>query len=134
MPPTHSIPGVIVSDNRTVFASDKFETFMKLNGITYVKSAPYHHSPMVLLKCATDTPRKFEEVLLLLMKLMMTRPQNVLFLSTLFVASSSFLKFQFHQQQQTLAAQFNFTSFQPCLSSSCLHIFILRVLWLRYTV
>ena len=41
---THGIPDIIVSDNGTVFTSDEFETFMKLNGIRHIKSAPYHPS------------------------------------------------------------------------------------------
>ena len=41
---THGIPDVIVSDNGTVFTSDEFETFMRLNGIRHVRSAPYHPS------------------------------------------------------------------------------------------
>ena len=41
---THGIPDIIVSDNGTVFTSEEFETFMKLNGIRHVKAAPYHPS------------------------------------------------------------------------------------------
>ena len=40
----HGIPDIIVSDNETVFTSEKFETFMKLNGIRHIKAAPYHPS------------------------------------------------------------------------------------------
>lgn len=36
------IPEVIVSDNGAQFTSREFETFMKLNGIRHVRSAPFH--------------------------------------------------------------------------------------------
>ena len=52
---THGIPDVIVSDNGTVFTSDEFETFMTLNGIRHVKSAPYHPSTNGLAEWAIQT-------------------------------------------------------------------------------
>ena len=52
---THGIPDIIVSDNGTVFTSEEFETFMKLNGIRHIKTAPYHPSTNGLAECAVQT-------------------------------------------------------------------------------
>ena len=52
---THGIPDVVVSDNCTVFTSDKFGTFMRHNGIRHVKSAPYHPSTNGLAEHAIQT-------------------------------------------------------------------------------
>ena len=52
---THGIPDVVESDNGTVFTSDKFETFMELNGTRHVKSALYHPATNGLGECAIQT-------------------------------------------------------------------------------
>lgn len=39
---THGIPEMILSDNAQYYASEQTTEFMKLNGITHVRSAPYH--------------------------------------------------------------------------------------------
>ena len=39
---THGIPHVMVTDDGYVFTSVEFGDFMKGNGNTHVKSAPYH--------------------------------------------------------------------------------------------
>ena len=39
---THGIPDIIVSDNGSCFTSQEFELFCRSNGITHIKSAPYH--------------------------------------------------------------------------------------------
>ena len=39
---THAIPDIIVSDNGSYFTSQEFELFGRSNGITRIKSAPYH--------------------------------------------------------------------------------------------
>ena len=52
---THGIPDIIVSDNGTVFTSEEFETFMKLNGIRHIKTAPYHPSTNGLVERAVQT-------------------------------------------------------------------------------
>ncbi|XP_062542494.1 uncharacterized protein K02A2.6-like [Armigeres subalbatus] len=36
------LPSTIVSDNGPQFASDEFDTFCKTNGITHIRTAPYH--------------------------------------------------------------------------------------------
>ena len=41
---THGLPDMIVSDNGSVFTSKEFSDFMVYNGITHVKSSPYHPS------------------------------------------------------------------------------------------
>lgn len=52
---THGIPDIIVSDNGTAFTSEEFETFMKLNGIRHIKTAPYHPSTNGLAERAVQT-------------------------------------------------------------------------------
>ena len=39
---THGLPEMFVMDNGTVFTSTEFQTFMQVNGICHVRSAPYH--------------------------------------------------------------------------------------------
>ena len=38
----HGLPDMLVSDNGSVFTSKEFADFMKHNGITHIKSSPYH--------------------------------------------------------------------------------------------
>ena len=38
----YGLPAQVVTDNGTQFTSDEFATFMKMNGIKHIKSAPYH--------------------------------------------------------------------------------------------
>jgi transposase InsO family protein len=38
----NGLPEQIVSDNDSQFVSEEFQQFTKLNGITHIKSAPYH--------------------------------------------------------------------------------------------
>ena len=39
---TFDLPQVLVSDNGPVFSSTEFQEYMKQNGISYVKTVPYH--------------------------------------------------------------------------------------------
>ena len=39
---TYGLPQSCVSDNRSFFTSEEFESFMKKNSILHIKSAPYH--------------------------------------------------------------------------------------------
>ena len=39
---THGLPEQLVSDNVSQFTLDEFRTFMRNNGITHIRSAPYH--------------------------------------------------------------------------------------------
>ena len=38
----YGLPAQVVTDNGSQFTSDEFATFMKMNGIKHIKSAPYH--------------------------------------------------------------------------------------------
>ena len=46
---------MIVSDNGSVFTSKEFADFMNYNGITHVKSSPYHPSTSGLAERAVQT-------------------------------------------------------------------------------
>ena len=39
---THGLPDTIVTDNGTTFTSSQFQEFIKQNGITHIRSAPFH--------------------------------------------------------------------------------------------
>ena len=52
---THGLPDMIVSDNGSVFTSNEFTNFMKHNGITHIKSSPYHPSTNGLAERAVQT-------------------------------------------------------------------------------
>ena len=52
---THGLPEMIVSDNGSVFTSKEFADFMTYNGITHVKSSPYHPSTNRLAERAVQT-------------------------------------------------------------------------------
>lgn len=38
----YGLPSQVVTDNDTQFTSEEFATFMKMNGIKHIRSAPYH--------------------------------------------------------------------------------------------
>ena len=60
---THGIPEVVF-DNGTDFISDEFKSFIKLNGIGHVRSAPYCLSTNGLTEYAiwaANTPRELKE-------------------------------------------------------------------------
>ena len=48
----------IVSDNGTCFTSSEFESFLKLNGITHLKSASYHSSTNGLAERAVQIVKR----------------------------------------------------------------------------
>ena len=50
-----SLPETVVSDNGSAFTSHEFQEFMKQNGITLVKTSPYHPSSNGLAKRAVQT-------------------------------------------------------------------------------
>ena len=68
--------------------------------------------------------------------IMMTRPQNITAVgnSNVLRPGHHYQKFKFHQQQETLAAHFDFTSFsaQPFFRFLAATFFTLGVFWLRY--
>ena len=51
----HGIPRKIVTDNGPSFTSSEFAQFMKANGISHIKSAPYHPSTNGLAERAVQT-------------------------------------------------------------------------------
>ncbi len=42
----YGLPEVLVSDNGPQFTSEEFQTFLKANGVTHTRSAPFHPAPM----------------------------------------------------------------------------------------
>ena len=52
---THGLPRKIVTDNGSVFTSEEFNTFMKMNGITHTTTAPYHPSSNGLAERGVQT-------------------------------------------------------------------------------
>ena len=52
---THGLPVRNVTDNGTVFISDKFEGFLKTNGVTHTRTAPYHPDSNGLVERAVQT-------------------------------------------------------------------------------
>ena len=80
--------------------------------------------------------------LLLLMEfkflIMMPRPQNitVAYHGNVLQPGHHYQKFKFHQQQEALAAHFDFTSFsvQPFLKFLAATFFTPGVFWLRYII
>lgn len=51
----HGLPELIASDTGTCFKSEKFEDFLKRNGILHVTSAPYQTSSNVLAERVVKT-------------------------------------------------------------------------------
>ena len=52
---THQLPAMIVSDNGSVLTTQEFKTFVRMNGIRHVPSAPYHPSTNGLVERAVQT-------------------------------------------------------------------------------
>ena len=55
---THGIPHKIVTDNGPTFCSEQFQTFMKINGIKFIFSAPYHPSSNGFAERAVQTVKQ----------------------------------------------------------------------------
>ncbi len=54
----HGLPKTIVSDNGPSFVSSEFKTFLQLNGIRNITSAPYHPSTNGLAERAVQTVKQ----------------------------------------------------------------------------
>ena len=52
---THGLPRKVVTDNGPTFTSEEFRSFMSLNGITHITTAPYHPSSNGLAERAVQT-------------------------------------------------------------------------------
>ena len=52
---THGLPRTVVSDNGSVFTSNKFQDFVVKNGICHIKTAPYHPACNGLAERAVQT-------------------------------------------------------------------------------
>ena len=55
---TQGLPEIIVSDNGSNFTSKEFETFLKLNGIKHITTAPYHPVSNGLTEKAVQTVKE----------------------------------------------------------------------------
>ena len=55
---THRLPRKVVTDNGPTFTSEQFRSFMYLNGMTHVTTAPYHPSSNGLAECAVQTVKQ----------------------------------------------------------------------------
>ena len=51
----HGLPHKLVTDNEPAFISSEFKTFMDINGIVHIRSAPYHPSTNKLAERAVQT-------------------------------------------------------------------------------
>lgn len=47
----YGLPSQVVTNNGTQFMSEEFATFMKMNGIKHIRSAPYHPATNGLAEC-----------------------------------------------------------------------------------
>ena len=52
---THGLSEVIVTDNGSNFKREEFEDFLKQNGISRIRNAPYHHASNGLVERAVQT-------------------------------------------------------------------------------
>ena len=52
---SHSLPEIVVSDNRSNFVSSEFKSFLQKNGIKHITFAPYHPSSNGLVERAVQT-------------------------------------------------------------------------------
>ena len=55
---THSLPEIVVTDNGSNFVSKEFEDFLKQNGISHIRTAPYHPASNGLAERAVQTFKK----------------------------------------------------------------------------
>ena len=57
---TFGLPEVVMLDNGSNFTSDKFEAFLKKNGVKHVKMPPYHPASNRLVERAVQTYSRAE--------------------------------------------------------------------------
>ena len=55
---THGLPKMTVTDNGSSFTSEKFQQFVRRNGIKHVTSAPYHPSTNGQVERAVQTVKQ----------------------------------------------------------------------------
>ena len=58
---THGLPEIIVTDNGATFTSAEFRSYLDINGVTLIHTAPYHPASNGLAERAVQIFKKLTE-------------------------------------------------------------------------